>query len=489
MRTINGRAVLWIIAVVCGSIAVVGFIGYPDGGAEGQSAALSLRSPRAGTVFGAPATVPLGVDVAANSDVVSVEFSVDGQVVGTTTARPHVYMWTGTAPGEHTVTAVARTSGGDSTTLGPNSFTMREAARQTLLQPSSLVYEGAFRFPSGAVGTSRFGYGGAGMTFSPERNSLFLGGHEQQRQVAEVAVPEIRRAESYDSHDRATVLQSFFDPTDGKRPAVARGDTSGVIIGGLLPYNGKLYVSTFINYDSSNAQRQSHFVSDLDLSRQGDALGPFTVQARMTGYVSGYMTTIPQAWRAQLGGPALTGNCCLNVIGRTSYGPAVFAFDPATVGVRDPAPSVPLLYYTAERPLAEFSSRNEFLNGTTRIPGIVFAEGTRSLLFIGSHGLGEFCYGTGAKCKDPEYPENGMHAAPYVYRVWAYDVRDLAAVRARKKDPWETKPYAMWNLDLPLKAGEIGIRGVAYDPGTGRIFIFQRRGEEPLVHVFRVEVP
>lgn len=35
-------------------------------------------------------------------------------------------------------------------------------------------------------------------------------------------------------------------------------------------------------------------------------------------------------------------------------------------------------------------------NGATRLAGVVMPAGTRSVLFFGTQGIGEFCYGTGA---------------------------------------------------------------------------------------------
>jgi len=46
-----------------------------------------------------------------------------------------------------------------------------------LLRQSDLVYQGAFRLPSGAVGTSSFAYGGTALAFNAARRSLVLVGH------------------------------------------------------------------------------------------------------------------------------------------------------------------------------------------------------------------------------------------------------------------------------------------------------------------------
>ena len=59
-------------------------------------------------------------------------------------------------------------------------------------------------------------------------------------------------------------------------------------------------------------------------------------------------------------GPALTGQCCLAIISRTSYGPAVSVFDPNDLGVKNPVPDIPLLYYPASHPLADWSATSPY---------------------------------------------------------------------------------------------------------------------------------
>ena len=114
--------------------------------------------------------------------------------------------------------------------------------------------------------------------------------------------------------------------------------------------------------------------------------------------MSGYMAHIPQLWQAMFGGmKALTGWCYgPSIIDRTSYGPAVSAFNPDDLGVLNPAPAIPLLYYDSDHmTLGAWSSTkaNAVYGMTTEIHGVVFLDGTRSVLFVGRHGLGNPCYG------------------------------------------------------------------------------------------------
>jgi hypothetical protein len=377
----------------------------------------------------------------------------------------------------------------------------RTLARGTepLVEPKHFVYQGAFRLPAGEINGSTFTYGGTALAFNPVHNSLFLVGHDHHQRVAEVSIPEIFSSTRPRHLETARVLQPLTDATEG---TMSRIGPNTAKVGGLLPLGDRLYLTAYLYYDGAGEQKLSHFVSGADLSLQGDVRGPFRVDAAMAGVVSGYMGLVPSAWQDALGGPVLSGNCCLGVIGRTSFGPAAFAINPADIGVKDPIPATPLVYYPASHPtLGPWEGSNQYFNGTTQVTGIVFPTGSRSVLFFGRHGLGTFCYGPGTDsqeraglpadggvdkwCFDPADSNKGTHAYPYRYYVWAYDANDLAAVKARKKQPWDVKPYAVWPFTLPF--GETGqLQGAAYDPATGRIFVSQAfgDGELPVIHVY-----
>ena len=388
----------------------------------------------------------------------------------------------------------------------PAASKMSSAPRgsEPLVRPENLIYQGAFRLPPGPMGSTSFTYGGTALAFNPARNSLFLVGHDWQQQVTEIAIPEIRRGVSLRRLATATVLQPFADATEGK---MAQVGPNTVKVGGLLPYRGQLYLTAYLYYDGSGSQALSHFVSVLDLSIHGDARGPYRVGSAMAGFVSGYFGLVPDAWQSALGGPVLNGNCCLGVVSRTSYGPAVFTIDPTQLGTTDPLPANPLVYYPdAHKTLAEWNGTNQYFNGTTEVRGVVFPEGSRSVLFFGRHGFGSFCYGPGTTdqnqaghpadggvdkwCYDPTDPGKGGHAYPYHYYVWAYDANELAAVKAGKIQPWEVKPYAVWPFSLPF-GDDTHLPGATYDRAAGRIFLSQAYGdgELPLIHVYAVQFP
>lgn len=340
------------------------------------------------------------------------------------------------------------------------------------------------------------------MAFNSARNSLFLVGHDQQQQVAEIAVPEIRKTAVVDELATATVLQPFVDAAEGHMAEVGGGP---VKVGGMLPYQGKLILTAYVYYDGDGTQQLSHFVSGMDLSVLGDVHGPYHVGSGGAGMVAGYFCLIPAEWQERLGGPVLNGQGCIPIISRTSFGPAAFAIDPAQLGKANPLPAQPLVYYPLQHPtLGAWGEAGPMFNGTTELGGVVFPDGTDSVLFFGRHGVGKFGYGLGTSDPaqdgapvpgssdlfyyDPSDSSKGPHGYPYKYFVWAYNAHDLAAVKQGKKQPWDVVPYATWTFDLPT-AGGTAILGATRDPATGRIFISQNfaDGALPLIHVLAVE--
>lgn len=368
--------------------------------------------------------------------------------------------------------------------------TETQPAQPVLLKSGHLVHEGVFRVPSEDNGSPKWtglNYGGTALTFDPDTKTLYLVGHDHHQLATEIDIPKIVQSSDINQLARAKFLQAFADPTEGN---LSKVDDGTVKIGGLLVYNQQLFGTAYSYYDADGNQKLSSFLRAKKLSQQGSFKGFYQVGSVGAGFVSGYMTLIPQEWRAKLGGPALVGQCCIPIVSRTSYGPAASVFDPADLGQKQPAPATPLVYYTSQHPLGEWGKTGTLFNGSTAMAGLVLPKGSRSLLFFGRQGTGAFCYGTGQDCNDPTDSSKGNHAYPYIHQVWAYDLDDLLAVKQGTKKPWEVKPYQTWELKLPFSSGSRVLQSVAYDPASQRIFIAQRNtdGDRPLIHVLKVKL-
>jgi hypothetical protein len=365
------------------------------------------------------------------------------------------------------------------------------AAGTALVQSTDMQYLGAFRMPGDdPLGSSSFLYGGHGITV--HEGTIFLQGHAQHDgQVAQIEIPATVGTGSWEDLPMARVLQEFHDVTDGKLESA--GDTyNGMPVYGLLVHEQSLIVAVSQAYGST--QEATHGVSGLTLSEPNDFQGFFPMDAVANlRALGGYMAHIPPEWQAQFGGPALTGNCCLSIIGATSSGPSISVFNPADVGHSDPISATTLLFYPLEHALCGAPNceamENDLFNLTTRVVGVAFPAGSRSVLFIGGHGTGPYCYGTAKECDDPALPDNkGPHAQPYRHQVWAYDANDLLAVKNGTKEVWEPQPYAIWELP-ELEKTAVNVQGAGFDVATGRLYIAQDYQNNPRIDVYQIAVP
>lgn len=378
-----------------------------------------------------------------------------------------------------------------------------------LLQFADLTYIGGFRLPSSTTNGDDFTFSGLPVAFNPANNSLFVG--SRRGNVAEVSIPSAPvNSANPAAMPFASYLQGFADPTEGHFSEIA---TSGASMSGLLVYGAKLYGTGSIYYDANNVQRVSHFAHSTNLSQSSFAGMAQVWDTAKTGYVAGYMATVPAEWQSLLGGPAITGQCCIPIVTRTSAGPAAFSWNPSNIGAMGAVPASPLLYYTHdEHPtLANWAGSHPTYGATTEMGGMAVIAGTRTALYIGRNGTGPFCYGSGTSnaalagtinpdggdpwCYDPSNSSKGQHAYPYRYQMWAYDLKDFAAVKAGTKQPWEVVPYGVWPFTLPTPEATFRMGGVGYDAAHQTLYLSQMLADQdgyasrPVMHVLKVNAP
>lgn len=374
-------------------------------------------------------------------------------------------------------------------------FAPKLEAQQSLplIQKADLEYLGAFRLPRGGNGTTDgFSFGGDQLGFDPVHHSLFVG--TRGSGVAEVSIPTPVKSADIETLPFATILQTIHDPLEGGLSALPESNLRGLLVVG-----GKLYGTASIFYDANNSAKVSTFSRSTNLSTPSATPLKALWQAEKSGYVGGWLALVPSEWQALLGGSVISGNCCMPIVSRTSVGPSAFAWNPSDFG-QAVVPATPLLYYTGEHAtLGPWGGANSVYGGTTVIGGMAIPEGTRSLLYFGANGTGTFCYGTGGasggECFDPSTSSKGQHAYPYNYQVWAYDLNDLAAVKAGTKNPWDAKPYSTWQIEFPNNfVSGYGIGGVAYDSESQIIYVSQVQADvdgyssRALIHAFKVNL-
>jgi hypothetical protein len=377
-----------------------------------------------------------------------------------------------------------------------------DPSKSPRVERADIVIVGGFRVPDEIVNGVGFDYGGLVMAWNPSGPSLFL---SSSNSVAEITIPA-PAMRSLSDLPRASFRRPFVDVLSAHRGGV--GPAPADRLGGLLVHEGRLIGSAYVFYDADNSQERSHFAYSATLSPESFSGWSRVWQSKRSGFVAGPMAAIPPEWQDKLGGPALTGLCCVPIVSRTSFGPSAFAINPAQVGQPE-VNAMPLLYYTGDHAtLGQWSGSNPTYGATTSIAGLVIVPGTRSLLYFGSNGTGPYCYGPSTNepgkagttetqggepyCYDPLYPHKGQHAYPYNTQVWAYDLNDLAAVKAGRKRPWEVVPYGVWPLPMPLTPDAVGLSSVAID-SAGDIYVAQYKGEptdggggRPIIWTIRV---
>lgn len=373
-----------------------------------------------------------------------------------------------------------------------------------LIQFADLQYIGAFRLPRAFANGDSFSQGGNPVTFNPSRNSLYVG--SRNGNLAEVSIPPLVVSNDINQLRFSSFVQGFFEPTEGTISQINVG--TGPYVSGLLVHNDVLYGNATVYYDANNLQRVSHFSRSKTLGTKS-VVGMKQVWAdEHTGFVSGYMAMVPPEWQAKLGGPAVTGQCCIPIAWRTSWGPSAFAWNPPDMYTHAKVPATPLLYYAHDHhTLGHWQNVNTTYSASTQITGLAILAGTRTALYFGRNGTGPFCYGTATSdlslvgkptpdgaiyCYDPYSTAKGTHGYPYNYQIWAYDLNDLAAVRAGTKQPWEITPYGVWPFGLPYPEPQFRIGGIGYDPSRQIIYVSQEYADQdvyeyrPIIHAFKV---
>ena len=181
---------------------------------------------------------------------------------------------------------------------------------------ADLTYVGAFRMPRNAEGGEGFSYGGLHLAFNSARNSLFAS--SLHNNVAEVTIPAPVNTTDLNLMPFASYLQPFSDPTEGHFRELENGGSNPAVLAGLIVQGNRLYATGSIYYDAMNTQVLSHFSHSTNLSEPSFAGMSQVWDTGKAGYVGGYMANMPLEWQSRLGGPVLTGQCCIAIASRTS---------------------------------------------------------------------------------------------------------------------------------------------------------------------------
>jgi len=439
-----------------------------------------------------------------------------------------------------------------------------DAQSLPLLQNADIEYLGAFRVPrtnnptsnpnANFSGGTAYAAGGHYLAYNPASGTLYVSGWNSGP-VAEITIPTPSLDPDFaDLPIASFTAQEFHDISQGNIAAsTAINPAVQYTLTGLSIMDGKLFGSMTSLYGDDDLHTFSIFTHSLTLATssfagskvKGSGAGGYPTG---TSWNSGHMTAIPTVWQPLLGGTMLSGQCCVSIASRTSIGPAAWAYNSADIGVTaNINTAVPLVFYNDVHPtLGEWEDQNDTWGAVSFIRGMTIVTGTRTLLYWGRNATGDYCYGiigpyTGAdpghvsdyylkyaptsvsglhvlegdlddglpgisnvgsaRCYDPAPKSKGQSAWPYTFQFWAYDLNDLAKVKAGTTNPgtgqpwqpWDVVPYGVWlhTSDFALPVIDAS-GGLAYDAVNQKIYVAQLDvvsvviAQEPVIHVYKL---
>lgn len=381
-----------------------------------------------------------------------------------------------------------------------------------LIQPSDLVYRGAFAYPPGDGWT----YSGHALAYYPAGDpsgpadgypgSLYAAGHRWYDRVGEITIPAPVISDRFEDLPQASVLQSLADITGGWKdnctyaPGCVYREVDGLA---YLPNVDKIAWNLRDWYNVAGYDQDSLGWSELDMT---GAQGVWHIGERgnetfHNAKTCNYLFKAPESFANQyLGGKWLiAGNHREAGAFGGSQGPTLYALAPWEDG-NPPASgqnldALALVYYPT-------------VSGCLDDPSLCYFPGYRAkdnwgggvwvqtadksgILIFGRKALGDNCYGTPEACGgDPCDPYKGYHAYPYEPQILLYDPEEGREVVAGIREPWEVVPYAVYSpVDEVLGGGCALLGAAAYDAERGLIYVAEQGAGpwgETAVHVWEV---
>lgn len=385
-------------------------------------------------------------------------------------------------------------------------------AQDHRLQPSDLIYKGAFTFPLG----DQWAYSGHALTFYPSGDpsgpgdgfpgSLYASGHTWDDLVGEISIPEPVISSNFNELPAALMLKSLHDITGGWiNNCTYTGDCEYREVDGLVYLDNVEKIAWNLRdwYNVAAYDQASLGWSDLDMS---GAQGVWHIGVRdgdvfHNARTCDYLFTAPEDFAVQhLDGKWLiAGNHREAGALGGSQGPTLYALAPWEESSPPPdggeVEAIPLLYY----PENYDCTYNQY--DQCAFPGYrvaddwgggawIEAAAGEAVLIFGRKGLGPNCYGTGEECGDTCETTKGWHSAPYQSQVLFFDPQELKEVAEGTRNPWDVVPYTTLSLEAEvLNPGCAELGAAAFDRTGGLIYVTEEAAGpwgETVVHVWQV---
>jgi hypothetical protein len=365
--------------------------------------------------------------------------------------------------------------------LGFTASAVQAESTLPLLTIDKVVYSGAFRIPAGTFGDSSANYSYGAIGFNPDRNSMFVAGHEYNSAIAEFTIPSLVNSTNLADLKIANApIQNFADVLH--KATVDWGN--GLRISGIFYSNKKLMVNMYRFYDQSPFLQTPTLILDDATNIKGSTTkGYITAQngVRATGWIS----PIPKDLQTTLGGTHMggfTSSTNRAIIYNASVGPAAYAYNPVDAinnsSLIKTISTTELLNYTLDNGLVPMddlyntSLTNKLWTHMSEASFAMIVPGTRSYLVLGGSGghVSGMAYGI------PPYGGYKGHYTidpndRYPY-YWLYDVNDFEKVRKGTLKSYQVKPYAYGVFNAPFQTDIVNrISGGTYDEATGTMYL------------------
>ncbi len=410
-----------------------------------------------------------------------------------------------------------------------------------LIQPEDLTYLGAFRLPGGDERPQTFAYGGNGMTYNPDHNTLFITGHDRMAygelpdgsQVAEVSIPAPALAADPADLPQAAFVQDFHDIFGDQFvgldeiPRIGLQYLNHPLTGPLL------HVAWGTHLQSEPSPSHAWFSANLDAP---DFQGTWLIGDQEIYSVNSYMFDIPAAWADVYAGGRYLATGRMRDGGQGGMGPSLFAYTPWGADGTPPADGTHLSettllrydssYYTEEitHSLDGYQHPDEWEGGAW----LTTPAGRSAVVFVGTKSTGaKYWYGyinpagpeyacvdtyvtdfstcrlaDGSTCPPEDFAGccdevlgdcasgRGWWSTRWDAQFIFYDPADLARVASGEIESWEPQPYAVLDVDehLYLTQPEWEILGegdqrryrlldATFDSTRGLLFVLEPFGD------------
>jgi hypothetical protein len=386
-----------------------------------------------------------------------------------------------------------------------------------LLQPTDLVYLGAFRLPGSDDPPETFAYGGNAMTFNPDGDptnadalpgSLFITGHDRQAwgglpdgdQVAEVSIPEPMVAADPSALPEATFLQGFHDVAAGHFTDMEEIPKLGMQYLNHPATGPRIHLTWGQHLQPENRASHAWFSPNLETP---DLQGEWFIGDVGLYSVNGYMFDIPTEWADAYADGQYLATGRMRDGGQGGMGPALFAYRPWQADGSAPPDGAHLTTYTPLLLYENAYNTEEFvraMNGYQHPDEweggawMTTPSGKAAVVFAGTKATGEKMWYGYVHPNGPQLPCVDAHVSDIVTcrmadgspcpsgdfsgccdeaaetcvtgRGWwsnrfdaqliFYDPAQLAQVAQGILEPWEPQPYAVLDIDEHLYMNPTG---------------------------------